>query len=254
MNMRKMTAVFGFLAVLLAYLAAPGIAAETETSFEAFMDAVFEKNDLEMAVKVLVKDNNIPISDVIAKSKRAGYGFTRIIDALIDAGLPCEQVIIEALQNGAPPTALFDSKKISDDNDYTPDKILKFLVKQLEFMERSEAEQGEKDYNNKTREANSDIILRVCKSMMDDKDFSQFDVVTLLCEAEASDQLLAEVTSRFDVPPAVTFKACPRHAQFGHAYISHDLPQKAYIVIGVDHQTLDDNAGRGNGVISPKTP
>lgn len=239
---------------LLSFSPAWGAETPPDPSFGAFIDTVFEKNDLEMAVKILIQDSHIPISDVIKKAMKAGYGFTRIIDALIDAGLPCEQVMIEALQNGAPPTALFDSKKISDDNDYKPDKILKFLVKQLEFMERTEAEQGKKDYNSKTREANSDIILRVCKSMMDDKDFSQFDVVTLLCEAEASDQLLAEVADRFDVPPAVTFKACPRHAQFGHAYISHDLPQKAYIVIGVDHQTLDDNAGLGNGVISPKSP
>jgi hypothetical protein len=54
------------------------------------------------------------------------------------------------------------------------------------------------------------------------------------------------------LPAATALKACPKHAEYGHAYISHELPQEAHIVIGVDHKTLDDSAGRG--IISPKTP
>ena len=130
--------------------------------------------------------------------------------------------------------------------------ILQFLVKELRFMALSEEKRGQEDENLKRKKENIEIIIRVCKSMMDDKDYTQYDIMYNLCLAEASSELVAEAAERFDVPPATTFKACPKHAEYGHAYISHELPQEAYIIIGVDHITLDDDAGRG--VISPKKP
>lgn len=225
-----------------------------DSSFKAYIDTVFESNDLEMAVLILINENDIPVSDVIAKAREMRFGFPRIIDSLIDTKLSCEEVMIAALLNGAPAAALFDSKKISDDYDYTPERILEFLVAELKFMTRNEEDRGQIDYNLDARNANADVILRVCKSMMEDKDFSQFDIMSILCRAEAGDVLIAEAAEKFDVPPAVTFTACPRHAEYGHAYISKELPREAYIVIGVDHMTIDDDAGRGKGVISPKTP
>ncbi len=220
--------------------------------WQPLLDVAFEQNDLEMAVLVLVNDNNVPVSDIIEKARDEGFGYTRIVDALIETKLSCEQVMVDALLNDVPPDALFDSEKVSDDYDYTPEAILRFLVKELRFMALVGESLGEKDRNLDTRKDNLDVILRVCESLMDDEGYSQYDVMFNLCQAEASNLLIAETAEEFDVPQATTFKACPKHAEYGHAYISHDLPQEAYIVIGVDHLTIDDNSGRG--VISPKRP
>ena len=83
---------------------------------------------------VLVNDNNVPTSDIIVKARSLGYGYTRIIDSLIDTKLSCEQVMVDALRNDVPAAALFDSEKIRDDFDYTPELILNFFVKELRFM------------------------------------------------------------------------------------------------------------------------
>ena len=240
------------LAFLTVIIPINGITATSGADWEPLMDIAFERNDLEMAVLVLVNDNNVPTSDIIVKARSLGYGYTRIIDSLIDTKLSCEQVMMDALRNDVPPAALFDSGRIRDDYDYTPELILKFFVKELRFMELGEEEPGEKEENQAIKNENMDLIIRICKSLMDDEDFSEFDVMFHLCQAEASSVLIAEVARRFDIASAVTFKACPKHAEYGHAYISHDLPQEAYIIIGVDHLTLDDNAGRG--VISPIRP
>ena len=240
------------LAFLTVIIPINGITATSGADWEPLMDIAFERNDLEMAVLVLVNDNNVPTSDIIVKARSLGYGYTRIIDSLIDTKLSCEQVMVDALRNDVPAAALFDSKKIRDDYDYTPELILKFFVKELRFMELGEEEPGEKEENQAIKNENMDLIIRICKSLIDDEDFSEFDVMFHLCQAEASSVLIAEVARRFDIASAVTFKACPKHAEYGHAYISHDLPQEAYIIIGVDHLTLDDNAGRG--VISPIRP
>lgn len=223
-----------------------------EDDWQPLLDIAFEQNDLEMAVLVLTNDNNVPVSDIIAKAREMGFGYTRIVDALIETKLSCEQVMVDALLNEVPPNALFDSDKIRDDYDYTPELILRFLVKELRFMALVGESRGEQDRNLDTRKKNLEVILRVCKSMMNDEGYSQYDVMFNLCEAEASNVLITETAEEFDVPQATTFKACPKHAEYGHAYISHDLPQEAYIVIGVDHLTIDDNSGRG--VISPKRP
>ena len=246
--------VFCFLVLFLAYAHPAGAEPTEGAPFKAYMDTVFEKNDLEMAVLILINENNIPVSDVIAKAREMRFGFTRIIDALIDTELSVEEVMVAALLNGAPPMALFESEKISDDHEYTPELILEFLVGELRFMTREEEERGEEDYNHETRDTNTEAILRVCKSMMDDLEFSPLEIMTILCRAGAGNILIAEAAQRFDVPPAVTFRACPRHAEYGHAYISRELPHPAYIIIGVDHMTIDDDAGRGKGVISPKLP
>ena len=238
--------------MICAVLPLTAAAATEDSPWAPLLDVAFEQNDLEMAVLVLVNDNNVPASDVILKARDAGFGYTRIVDALIDTKLSCEQVMMDALRNDVPAAALFDSKKIRDDYDYTPELILKFFVKELRFMELGEEEPGEKEENQAIKNENMDLIIRICKSLMDDEDFSEFDVMFHLCQAEASSVLIAEVARRFDIASAVTFKACPKHAEYGHAYISHDLPQEAYIIIGVDHLTLDDNAGRG--VISPIRP
>ena len=89
---------------------------------------------------------------------------------------------------------------------------------------------------------------------MDDENFSQYDVMFNLCIAEASNELIDKTVQHFDIPLATTLKACPKHAEYGHAYISHDLPQEAYIIIGVDHKTVDDNEGGGTDIISPMQP
>lgn len=251
---RKISAICFFWIILLAFVPATGAAPVADAPFQTYIDTVFEQNDLEMAVLILINENDIPVSDVIAHAREMRFGFPRIIDALIETNLSVEEAMIAALRNGAPPTALFDSEKISDDYEYTPELILAFLVAELRFMTREEEERGEEDYNQDTRDTNIEVILRVCKSMMDDLDYSPLEIMSILCEAEAGNILIAEAAERFDVPPAVTFRACPRHAEYGHAYISRELPQPAYIVIGVDHMTLDDNAGRRNGVISPKLP
>jgi len=239
-----------FAMVLSAMTSANAFAAVDD--WQPLLDVAFEQNDLEMAVLILVNDNNVPVSDIIVKAREMGFGYTRIVDALVDTKLSCEQVMVDALMNNVPPTALFDSEKISDDYDYTPELILRLLVKDLMFMELVEEHLGEQDENLETKKENLKIMIRVCKSMMDDEDFSQYEIMLNLCQAEASKVLIAETAEEFDVPPATTFKACPKHAEYGHAYISHDLPQEAYIIIGVDHQTLDDTAGRG--VISPMRP
>ncbi len=217
------------------------------------LDAAFEQNDLEMAVLVLVNNNHVPVSNVIEKAREKGFGNTRIIDALVDTELTCEQVIIEALQNNLPPIAIFNSDKIcGDEYGYTPDSILRLLVKELRFIKTEKEELGEKEENAKIKQKNLEVILVVCKSMMDDKDYTKFDVIHTLCEAGANNETVTEASERFDVPTATALKACPRHAEYGHAYISHELPQEAHIVIGVDHLTIDANGG--NGVISPKRP
>ncbi|MDA3896049.1 MAG: hypothetical protein PF482_07880 [Desulfobacteraceae bacterium] len=220
--------------------------------WQPLLNVAFEQNNLEMAVLLLTNDNNVPVSDIIVKARAMGFGYTRIVDALIDTKLSCEQVMVDALLNNVPPKALFGSEKIKDDYEYTPELILSFLVKKLMFMELAEEHLGEKDENLETKLKNLEIIIRVCKSMLDDKDYSQYDVMFSLCQAEASNVLIAETADELGVPQATTFKACPKHAEYGHAYISHDLPQDAYIVIGVDHLTIDDNAGKG--VISPMSP
>ncbi|MCU0598391.1 MAG: hypothetical protein MUE70_03910 [Desulfobacterales bacterium] len=250
----KILPAFCVFFILIAFIPAHGAAPAADSSFSEYIDLVFQKNSLEMAVAILINDKNFPVADVINKAREKGYGFTPVIEALIDTNLSCEDVMIAAVLNNAPPEALFDSKKISDEYHYTPEKILKFLVKELMFMERNEEELGQKDYNQETRKANIEIMLRVCKSMMEEKKFSQLEVMTFLCEADASDELMAAVIQRFDVPQSIAVKACPSHAEFGQVYISRELPQEAYIVIGVDHQTLSDDAGRGNGVISPSQP
>jgi hypothetical protein len=254
MATEKIVSICCFLFFVIAAMSATGASAAADPSFTEYTEVVFENNDLEMAALILINEKNLPVSDVIAKARDMGFGFTRIIDALIDTSLTCEEVMIAALLNGAPPTALFDSKKISDDYDYTPELILEFLVRELRFMVRNEEERGEEDYNLDARNANMEVILRVCRSMMDEKDFSQFDIISILCGAEAGNALIAAAAERFDVPPAVTFKACPRHAEYGHAYISRELPREAYYVIGVDHMTIDDDAGKRAGIISPMTP
>lgn len=254
MATKKILPVCCFFLILLAFTPAKGGEPAADPSFKEYIDAVFESNDLEMAVLILINEKNLPVSDVIAKARAMGFGFTRVIDALIDTNLTCEEIMIAALLNNAPAAALFDSKKISDDYDYTPERVLEFLVKELRFMVRDEEERGEEDYNLDTRKANIEVILRVCKSMMDEKDFSPFDIISILCRAEAGNALIAEAAEKFDVPPAVTFKACPRHAEYGHAYISRELPREAYYVIGVDHMTIDDDAGKRAGVISPMRP
>jgi len=228
------------------------VAASGDSHWQPLLDAAFEQNDLEMATLILINDNNVPVSDIFVKAREMGFGYTRIVDALIGTKLSCEQIMVDALLNNVPPTALLGSEKIRDDYEYTPELILQFLVKELMFMELTEEHLGEKDENREVKEKNLKIMINVCKSLMDDEDFSQYEVMLNLCEAEASNILIAETAEEFDVPPATTFKACPKHAEYGHAYISHDLPQEAYIIIGVDHLTIDDNAGKG--VISPMRP
>ena len=240
------------LAFLTVIIPINGITATSGADWEPLIDIAFERNDLEMAVLILVNDNNVPTSDIIVKARSLGYGYTRIIDSLIDTKLSCEQVMMDALRNDVPAAALFDSEKIRDDYDYTPELILKFFLRELRFMKLGEEELGEKEENQDIQNENMDLIIRICKSLMDDEDFSEFDVMFHLCQAEASNVLVAETADRLDISLATTLKACPKHAEYGHAYISHDLPQEAYIIIGVDHLTLDDNAGRG--VISPIRP
>jgi hypothetical protein len=225
----------------------------TVDDWQPLLDIAFEQNDLEMAVLVLTNDNNVPISDIIVKASEKGFGYTRIVDALVETKLSCEQVIIEALQNNVPPRAIFNSDKICGEAyGYTPDSILRFLVKKLRFLKAEEETSGQKDENFEIRQKNLKILLAVCKSMLADKSYTKFDVMVNLCQASASNETIAEATEKLDVSTATTFKACPRHAEYGHAYISHELPEEAHIVIGVDHLTIDDNGGRG--VISPKRP
>jgi len=250
----KILPAFCIFFIMITFIPAHGAAPAADPSFAEYIGLVFEKNSLEMSVTILINDKNFPVSDVINKAREKGYGFTPIIDALIDTKLSCEEVMLAAVLNNAPPAALFDSKKISDEYHYTPDKVLKFLVKELSFMEKNEEELGQKDYNQETKRANLEIMIRVCKSMLEEKKYSQLEVMTYLCEADASDELIAAVIKRFEVPQSIAVKACARNAQFGQAFISRELPQEAYIVIGVDHQTISDDAGRGNGVISPSQP
>lgn len=221
-------------------------AAAGESHWAPLLDAAFKYNDLEAAVSILVNDNNVPVSDIIVKARAMGFDYTRIADALVDTELSCEQVIIEALQNNIPPEAIFNSKKICGaEYGYTPEKILKFLVKELGWIETQE-DQPEKNMQH------PEIIIATCKSMIDDKGYTQYDVMVNLCLAEANNKLISMVSKRFDVPQATTFKACPKHAEYGRAYISRELPQQAHIVVGVDHLTIDDDSGRG--VISPSKP
>ena len=227
-------------------------AAADASRWAPLIDVVFDNYDLEPAVLTLINDNNVPVSNVIQKARDEGFADMRIVDALIETKLSCEQVMIKALRNGVPPSALFDSAKIRDDYGYTPEKILRFLVGELRFMERAEQKSGEKAHKLDTKAVNIDLVLSVCESLIRDEDFSQYNVMYHLCRAEASGDLIVAASERFDVPPATTIKACPKHAEYGQAYISHSLPQEAHIIIGVDHKTLDDSAGRG--VISPKTP
>ncbi|RJP84273.1 MAG: hypothetical protein C4518_20480 [Desulfobacteraceae bacterium] len=252
--MRRVILLSGLLAIAFsALMPLNAFAASGNSQWTPLLEVAFEKKDLEAAVSYLIDDKNIPISDVIAKAREKGFGYTRIVDALIDTkSLSCEQVMIEALQNNAPPLALFDSKKISGDYGYTPELILKFLVKELRFMDLEEEQLGKEDQNAETRKKNLEIITKVCKSMIIDEDFTPFDVMRNLCLAEANNEVIAKVSKRLDVPQATTFKACPKHAEYGRAHISRELPQQAHIVIGVDHLTIDDDSGRG--VISPKTP
>jgi len=111
--------------------------------------------------------------------------------------------MVDALLNNVPPTALFDSETIRDDYDYTPEKILKFLVKELRFMALAGESPGEQDRNLDTRKKNLEVILSVCKSMMDDEGYSQYDVMLNLCQAEASNVLIAETAEKFDFLPSV---------------------------------------------------
>ena len=238
---------------LSAIVPANAFTASDNSHWGPLLNVAFENNDLEMAVLILINDNNIPVSDTILKAMDMGFGYTRIIDALVDTNLSCEQVIIEALQNNLPPKAIFNSDKIcGNEYGYTPDSILRFLVQELRFLKAEEEDLGEKNENTPIKQKNLEIILRVCKSMMDDKDYTKYDIMFNLCQASASNKTIVEVSERFDVSTAITFKACPRHAEYGHAHISHELPGEAHIVIGVDHLTIDDNAGKG--VISPKRP
>jgi hypothetical protein len=140
-------------------------------NWEPLLDVAFEQNDIEMAVLVLVNDNNVPVSDIITKARNIGFGYTRIFDALVDTKLSCEQIIIEALKNNVPPKAVFDSEKVRDDYSYTPETILRLVVKELRFMSLGEESLGEKDQNLSTRNANLTVIHHVCKSMMDYKDY-----------------------------------------------------------------------------------
>jgi hypothetical protein len=243
----------GLLAIAVcAMISLNAFAAAGESRWAPLLDAAFKYNDLEKAVLYLVNDKNVPVSDIIVKARAMGFDDTRIVDALIDTELSCEQVIIETLQNNVPPPALFNSKKISDDYHYTPELILKFLVKELRFMDMAEEQLGQEGRNADTKQKNLEIIIKVCQSMMDDKDFTQFDIMSHLCGAEANKELISEVSKRLDVPQATVFKACPRHAEYGRAYINHEMPEQAHIVVGVDHLTIDDDSGRG--VISPSKP
>ncbi len=244
-----------FVIVFIAVASVNVLDAADDSHWEPLLDVVFEKNDLEMAVLVLINDNNIPVSDIIVKAREMGFGYTRIADAMVETKLSCEQVIIELLLYGFPPKAIFNSDKIcGDEYGYTPDSILRLLVKKLRFVKTEDEELGKKDKNVTIKKKNLEIILAVCKSMMRDKDFTKYAVMLNLCQASASNETITEASERFDVSTAITIKACPRHAEYGHAYISHALPEQAHIVIGVDHLTIDGNAGKGVGVISPKRP
>ena len=221
-------------------------AAEGDSRWAPLLNAAFEHNDLETAVSILVSDKNVPVSDIIVKARTMGFDDTRIADALVGTKLSCEQVIIEVLQNNVPPKAIFNSKKICGaEYGYTPDLMLRFLVKELGWV-ATEKKRPDK-YNQ-----NLEIIIDTCKSMMNDKGYTQYEIMYNLCLAEAGTELISEVSKRFDVPQATTLKACPKHAEYGRAYISHELPQQAHIVVGVDHLTINDDAGRET--ISPSEP
>ena len=253
--MIRSTTVMALLFIAITLITSPDILAGTgDSAWEPLIEIAFEQNTLEMAVLLLINDNNVPVSDVIQKARENGFGYTRIVDALIDSKLSSEQVIMDALRNNVPPSALLNSETIREDYDYTPEQILRLLVKELMFMEMTEEYLGEKDENRETKKRNTEIIIKFCNALIDDEGFSQFDVMFNLCQAEAGNTLIAETADQLDISLATTLKACPKHAEYGQAYISHDLPQEAYIIIGVDHQTLDDNAGRGPNVISPKRP
>ncbi len=242
---------FALIAIVLVPMRVSDAAGDAH--WQPLLDAVFETNNLEMAILILVNDNNVPVSDIIAKSREMGFGNTRIANALVDTKLSCEQVIIEALQNNMPAHAIFNSDKIcGDEYGYTPDAILRFLVEKLRFIKMAEEDLGKKEENTEIKQKNLKILLAVCKSMMASKDYTKYDIMYNLCQADASNKTISEAAERFDVSTAIIFKACPRHAEYGHAYISHELPEEAHIIIGVDHLTIDDNAGRG--VISPKRP
>ncbi|MFZ2631256.1 MAG: hypothetical protein WA081_08630 [Desulfosalsimonadaceae bacterium] len=221
-------------------------AADGDSRWAPLLNAAFKYNDLETAVTILVNDKNVPVSDIIVKARTMGFDDTRIADALVGTKLSCEQVIIEVLQNNVPPEAIFNSQKIcGTEYGYTPEKILRFLVKEFRWV-------GTEERRPEKYMQHLEIIIEICKSMMGDKGYSQYDVMYNLCLAEADRELISEVSKRLDVPQATTFKACPKHAEYGRAYISHELPQQAHIVIGVDHLTIDDDSGRG--IISSSEP
>ena len=111
-------------------------AVSEDSHWASLLDIAFEQNDLEMAVLILVNDNNVPAGDIIVKAEEMGFGYIRIVDALIDTKLSCEQVMVEALQSNVPPKTIFDSEKITDDYEYTPELILRFLVKELMFTKK----------------------------------------------------------------------------------------------------------------------
>ena len=111
-------------------------AADGDSRWAPLLNAAFKYNDLETAVSILVNDKSVPVSDIIVKARAMGFDYTRIADALVDTELSCEQVIIEALQNHIPPGAIFNSKKICGaEYGYTPEKILRFLVKEFRWVD-----------------------------------------------------------------------------------------------------------------------
>ena len=235
---------------------ANAFAASDDSQWQPLLDVAFEQNSLEMAVLILINDNNVPVSATIKKAGEMGFGYTRIVDALIETKLSCEQVIIEALQNNVSPRAIFNSDKIcGDEYGYTPDSILRLLVKKFQFLKEEEEGRGGKNKNLEIKRKNLEIILAVCKSLIDDEGLSQYAVIKNLCDASANSETIYAASKRLNVPMATTLKACPQHAEFGHAYISHELPQEAHIIIGVDHLTINDDAGGGAGqIITPVPP
>lgn len=202
--------------------------ADTVPYSEVFIDTAMKNNDLDMAVKILVNEDIQP-PVIINKARTMGYGFIQIIDALAKTELTDEQVITVALQNNIPSDAIFKSNEISGSGRYTPDSILRFAVEKKLSLES---------------------IINISKGMAS-QGYTKYDIMFNLCEAEANNETIAEVSRQLEVPPAITLKACPKHAEYGQAFTRHALPQQAHIVVGVGHITSDDSTRK---VLSPKSP
>ena len=224
----KISIVF-FSVVISIMMTAGAFAVDQDAARDSLIDATFENNDLNMAVQILVHEK-VPVADIIKSAQTMGFGNIKIVDALLDTALSCEDVILASLKNNVPSNVILNSTRIcGPEYGYTPESVLQLLVE---------------------KKISTDIIVQTCQSMIS-QGSTKYDIILNIYQANADNQTIINIANQLNVPAAVVSDICPECYGFGKK--SKSVPRSGAHVIGKD-RISNGTTDTGRGPISPYKP